>query len=230
MYGAGRGDDALTEEAPLAPITAYAESKVRCEEDIARLADRDFTPVYLRNATAYGMSPRLRGDIVLNNLVGYAHTTGQVKMLSDGSSWRPIVHIEDISRAAAACLVAPLENIHNQAFNIGQDEENYQVRDIAEIVRQVVPNCTVEFAGQNNPDPRSYRVDFSKVKRVLPEFQPIWNARKGAEEIYQALLRHDIDKDAFFSPKFIRLQQIRRLREMGLLDDSLRCTPEGVAA
>jgi nucleoside-diphosphate-sugar epimerase len=193
------------------------------------LADADFSPVYLRNATAYGLSPRLRGDIVLNNLVGWAHTTGKIRIMSDGTPWRPIVHIEDIARAFAACLEAPREAIHNQAFNIGRSEENYQVREIAEIVRQTVPGAEVEYAGQNGPDPRNYRVDFSKVERCLPEFRPVWDARQGAAEIHRALVAHGIDQDAFFSHRFTRLAQIRRLRESGALDGSLRWATAGVA-
>jgi nucleoside-diphosphate-sugar epimerase len=230
MYGAGRGDDALTEDAPLAPITPYAESKVRVEEALHELADRDFSPVYLRNATAYGWSPRLRGDVVLNNLVGWAVTTGKVKILSDGMPWRPIVHVEDISRAFAACLEAPRPAIHNRAWNIGVNEENYRVRDIARMVGEAVPGSEVEVGNQSNPDPRSYRVDFSKVARELPQFKPIWNARAGAVQIYRALKEAGTDRETFFGPRFVRLAEIKRLIEGGDLDTSLRWAREAVAA
>ncbi|MGH7349472.1 MAG: NAD-dependent epimerase/dehydratase family protein, partial [Candidatus Rokuibacteriota bacterium] len=161
MYGAAGGDDLLSEEAPLRPLTPYAISKVRTEEDVSKLADRSFSPVFMRNATAYGLSPRLRADVVLNNLVCWAHTTGRIRIMSDGTPWRPIVHVQDIARAFAAALSAPREAIHNQAFNVGANGENYQVRELAEIVRDTVPGCAVEYADGAGPDPRSYRVNFS---------------------------------------------------------------------
>jgi len=221
MYGAA-GDAILTEDDPLRPLTPYAVSKVRSEEEIARLADVDFSPVFLRNGTAYGVSPRLRADVVLNNLVCWAFTTGRVRIMSDGSPWRPIVHVEDIARAFAAALIAPREAIHNQAFNVGADGENYRVRDIAEIVRGTVPGCEVEYVGTSNPDPRDYRVDFRKIAQALPDFRPQWDARRGAQELYDACRRVNLTLADFQGRKFIRLNQLKYLLETGRLDETLR--------
>ena len=170
----------LTEEGPLRPLTPYGESKVRAEEDISKLADAGFSPVFMRNATAYGVSPHFRADVVLNNLVCWAYTTGKIRILSDGTPWRPIAHIEDIANAFLAALTAPREVIHNQAFNVGVNTENYQVRELAEIIRERLPTCIVEYEKQGMPDPRNYRVDFSKIVRTIAEFKPKWNARRGA--------------------------------------------------
>jgi len=224
MYGASGGDAVLTEEAPLRPITPYAVSKVRTEEDVEKLADRSFSPVFMRNATAYGLSPRLRADVVLNNFVCWAHTTGRVRIMSDGSPWRPIVHVQDISRAFAAALVAPRDVIHNQAFNVGANGENYQVRELAEIVRSTVPGCTIFYAEGASPDPRSYRVDFSKLARSFPHFKPEWNASFGAKDLYAALQEAGITLADFEGRKFIRLTQIKHLLERGDLDGALTWT------
>jgi nucleoside-diphosphate-sugar epimerase len=221
MYGAA-GDDTLTEEAPLRPITHYAISKVRTEEDLAKLADKDFSPVFLRNSTAYGISPRLRADLVLNNLVGWAFTTGQVRIMSDGTPWRPVIHIEDLSLAAAAVLAAPREVIHAQAFNIGIDGENYQVRDLARFVQETVPNCRIEYAGQGGPDPRNYRVDFGKLRRLIPGFRPEWTAELGAKEIYEAFRRVKLTEDEFVGRKYTRVRQLKHLVSEGLVDEALR--------
>jgi len=221
MYGAA-GDGLINEEAPLHPLTPYAVSKVRAERDISALATDDFSPVFMRNATAYGMSPRLRADIVLNNFVCWAYTTGKIRIMSDGTPWRPIVHIEDISRAFAAALVAPQEAIHNQAFNVGANEENYQVRELADIVREIVPGCTVEYAEGGGPDPRSYRVDFSKLNEMLPGFTPKWDARGGAQELYDAVRAVNLTEDEFQNRKFTRLVQFKYLLDSGRLDDTLR--------
>ncbi|MBI3909879.1 MAG: NAD(P)-dependent oxidoreductase [Armatimonadetes bacterium] len=230
MYGTGSEDGFLTEDASLRPLTPYAESKVRAEEDLSRLADHDFSPVFLRNATAYGVSPRLRADVVLNNLVGWAHTTGKVRILSDGMSWRPIVHVEDIAHAFLACLESPREAIHNRAFNVGVNAENYRVRELAQIVQKVVPGATVEYAGQNNPDPRSYRVDFTRIQQELPAFKPTWTARAGAEQLYRAMQVHALNSETFHGPRFVRLAQIRQLMADGAVDGRLRWTKASVAA
>jgi len=224
MYGAARGDDVLTEEAPLRPLTPYAISKVRTEEDVARLADASFSPIFMRNATAYGVSPRLRADVVLNNLVCWAHTTGRIRIMSDGTPWRPIVHVQDISCAFAAALTAPRAAIHNQAFNVGANGENYQVRELAEIVRTTVPGCTVEYAEGAGPDPRSYRVDFGKLGRTFRDLKPQWNASFGAKDLHAALQEANVTLADFQGRKYIRLSQVKHLLEHGLLDGTLRWT------
>ena len=221
MYGAA-GDQALTENAPLHPLTPYAVSKVRAEEDITRLADSNFSPVFMRNATAYGISPRFRADVVLNNLVGWAWTTGKVRIMSDGTPWRPIVHVEDIASAFVEVLAAPREVIGNQAFNVGVDSENYQIRDVAQIVQETVPNCQMEYVAQGGPDPRNYRVDFRKLTKTLPSFKPKWNARGGAQELYAAFGKVELTLDDFQGRKFIRLNQLKCLIANEHLDDALR--------
>ncbi len=221
MYGAS-ADELVTEDAPLRPLTPYAESKVRSEEALAELADDDFSPVSMRNATAYGVSPRLRLDIVLNNLVGWAHTTGAVNILSDGAAWRPLVHVADIARATAALLAAPRDVVHNQAFNVGTEEENHQVRGLAEIVKEVVPGSTVEFGGSSDPDPRSYRVDFDKLRRAVPELQFLWRARAGAEELYDAYREAGLTFADFEGSRYTRLKRLQELRSGNELDSDLR--------
>jgi nucleoside-diphosphate-sugar epimerase len=228
MYGAA-GDKVLDEEATLSPLTPYAESKVRTEEGLSALADEHFSPTHLRNATAYGVSSRLRIDIVLNNLVGWSVTTGKIQIMSDGTPWRPIVHIEDISQAFALALEAPLELVHNQAFNIGADSENYQVRDLAAIVQKVVPNSEVEYAGQAGPDPRNYRVDFGKFKKAFPAYQPRWSALKGAQELYEAYRTESLAVEGMTGKKYVRLKQIETLLSSGELDTALRWRENGQA-
>jgi len=222
-YGAA-GDGMLTEEADFNPVTPYGYSKVYVEKEVADLASDNFSPTFLRNATAYGVSPRLRFDIVLNNLVAWAYSTGKVLIKSDGTPWRPIVHIEDISRAFIAVLEAPREVIHNQAFNVGRNDQNYRIRDLAEIVRDTVPGCQIEYAQDAGPDKRTYRVDFSKIAQKLPEFKPQWDARKGAQELYEAYKESDLKLDEFEGPKYKRIDHIKQLLSDGLLDASLRWT------
>ncbi|MGZ8692791.1 MAG: NAD-dependent epimerase/dehydratase family protein [Gaiellaceae bacterium] len=230
MYGTQDAETPVNEDAPLQPLTAYAESKVRSERELAPLALDGFSPIFMRNATAYGASPRLRLDIVLNNLVGWAVTTGSVKIMSDGTPWRPLVHVQDIARATAALLEAPRELVHGKAFNIGGGEENYQVRELGEIVRETVPECTVEYAGSGDPDPRSYRVDFGVFARTFPEFRFEWDARRGAAELRDAYQGSRLTLDDFEGDRFVRLRRLRLLLDGGRLDDRLRWQPAGAAA
>jgi nucleoside-diphosphate-sugar epimerase len=221
IYGAA-GQEKVNEQASFNPVTPYGHSKVLVEQDIAALADDDFSPTFMRNATAYGVSPRHRFDLVLNNLVAWAMTTGRVLIKSDGTPWRPIVHIEDISQACIVALNASREVIHNQAFNVGSTEENYQIRDIAEIVRQTVPGCEVEYAPGGEPDKRSYQVDFSKITRFLPEFKPQWTAQLGAKQLLDAYQHADLKLEDFEGSRYKRIDQIKQLLASSKLDASLR--------
>jgi nucleoside-diphosphate-sugar epimerase len=216
------GDDFVDETAELHPITAYAISKVRVEQDVAKMADAHFSPTFLRNATAYGVSPRLRFDLVLNNLTAWAYAKGRVHIKSDGTPWRPIVHIEDIARAFLAVLGAPREVVHNQALNVGQTEENYRVRQLADIVQDVVPGSRVDYAEGGGPDPRCYRVDFGKIHRLLPEFKPQWNARRGAEELYDAYRRGGLVIEDCEGPRFKRIDHLKHLLATNRVDATLR--------
>jgi nucleoside-diphosphate-sugar epimerase len=221
IYGAA-GDDALNEEATFNPVTPYGHSKELAERDISQLADSSFSPTFLRNATAYGVSPRHRFDLVMNNLVAYAMTTGLVYLMSDGTPWRPIIHIEDISRAFLTVLNSPKDIVYNQAFNVGKNEENYRILELAEIVRDIVPGSRIEIASGAGPDKRSYRVDFSKIARVLPEFKPQWTARRGAQELYAAYQKVGLKKDDFEGPRFKRIDHIKQLLASGRLSADLR--------
>lgn len=227
MYGASEQDEPgavplLDETADFNPVTAYAISKVRVEEDVRALADDGFSPTYMRNATAYGMSSRIRFDVVVNNLTAWAYTTGKVLMKSDGSPWRPLVHIEDISTAVIAALAAPREKIHNESFNIGHDTENYQIREVAEIVRDTVPDCELSFADGAEPDLRNYRVKFDKYAQTFPDYPLTWTVARGVDQIYQTYKRVGLDRDDYEGPQFKRIAQLQKLIAAGRLDETMR--------
>lgn len=222
LYGVAGTDAPLREDAAFNPVTPYGASKILVEQDIRPLADQHFSPTFLRNATAYGVSPRLRADLVVNSLVGFAFTTGEILMQSDGTPWRPLVHVEDISHAFLAVLEAPAAAVHNEAFNVGCTEENYRIRDVAEIVHDVVPNSRITYAPGGGPDPRCYRVDCSKIVAHVPAFRPRWTVRRGVEELAEAYARAKLTAEEFNGPRYLRIKQIRKLLNEGRLDETLR--------
>lgn len=222
-YGTS-GDNILNEEAGFNPVTPYGSTKVLVEKDVAALADDTFSPTFLRNATAYGLSPRMRFDLVLNNLVAWAYATGVVYLKSDGTPWRPLVHVEDIASAFITILQAPRETVHNQAFNIGCNRENYRILDLARIVEKTVPGCRIEFAKDAGPDKRCYRVDFGKFSSTFPQYNPKWDAKSGAEALYESYRKYGIHQEDFEGPRFKRIDHIKRLIFIGRLDETLRWT------
>lgn len=220
-YGAA-GDDFIDESGELRPVTPYGVSKVRVEQYVSALADEEFSPVFLRNATAYGMSPRIRFDLVVNNLVAWAFTTGKVLLKSDGTPWRPLVHVEDISRAFLSVLEAPRSAVHNEKFNVGITSENYQIREVAEVVEETVPGSRAEFAPGASPDARCYRVNFDRICRVVPGFRPQWDIRKGAKQLYEAYKRIGLKLDDFEGVTYKRVDHIKMLVDRALVDENLR--------
>lgn len=220
-YGA-QGDGFVDETGSFNPVTPYGWSKVLAEAGISALADDNFSPVFLRNATAYGMSARLRIDLVVNNLVGYGITRGEVVLKSDGRAWRPLVHIEDIARAVRAVLEAPRELVHDEVFNVGATDENYLVRDVASLVGDLLPGTRVVFADGAGADLRNYRVNCDKIREVLPAFQPAWTVPLGIEELRDALASTGLGEDELMSGRYLRIKHVQEMQRAGLVDSDLR--------
>jgi nucleoside-diphosphate-sugar epimerase len=223
LYGAAGSDAFLTEDAAINPVTPYGKSKTMVERDVSRLATDSFSPTFLRNATVYGVSPKLRTDLVVNNLVGIAYLTGEILIMSDGTPWRPLVHVEDVVRVFLAVLEAPLELVHNQAFNVGSIDENYRIREVADLIEEIVPRSRVVLAEGGGPDRRSYRVDFTKLATTFPHVAPSWTVRRGVEQLLRAFRRNGLTQETF-QKRFVRLQRIKQLMSTGNLDADLRRT------
>lgn len=221
MYGIA-GQDAVTENSPLAPVTEYAISKVKSEAALAKLADDSFSPVYLRASTAYGIAPMLRCDLVVNNLVGWAYTTGKIRIMSDGTPWRPTIHVEDLSKAYLACLECPVEIVHDEAFNVGRNSENYQIKDMANVAKKIVPGCEVEYTYEHGSDSRTYKVSFDKISQKLKDyFKPSWDIEKGIRQIYEAFKGHGLTLEEFTGNKYVRINQLKKLVQQKTIDDNL---------
>lgn len=227
VYGAASPDDILDESAAFSPVTPYAKSKVMVEDDVRVLATDDFSPTYMRNATVYGVSPKLRGDLVVNNLVGWALTTGRVHLKSDGTPWRPLVHVEDLCRAFSAVLSASREYIHNESFNVGRNEENYRISDVAEIVERAVEGSVLTYAEGAGPDPRCYRVDFGKIETRLPGYDPTWTVARGVDQLLSAYREVGLEQKDLEGDRYLRIEHIARLLEDKKLDSDLRWTTTG---
>lgn len=226
-YGAA-GESFLGEDASFNPVTPYGQSKVDVEKAVSSLADDEFSPTYLRASTAYGLSPRIRFDLVVNNLVAWAFTTGEIHLKSDGSPWRPLVHVRDIALAYIAALEAPREKVHDRAFNVGTSAENYQIRDVAEIVGEVVPDSTIGFADDAGPDSRNYRVDCNQLALTVHEFKPQWTVRRGVEELYQAFCKYGLDLDDFEGARYKRIAHIQQRIDNGFVGADLRKVPSDI--
>jgi nucleoside-diphosphate-sugar epimerase len=224
VYGAASPDDILDESAAFSPVTPYAKSKVMVEDDVRVLATDDFSPTYMRNATVYGVSPKLRGDLVVNNLVGWALTTGRVHLKSDGTPWRPLVHVEDLCRAFSAVLSASREHIHNESFNVGRNEENYRISDVAEIVERAVEGSVLTYEEGAGPDPRCYRVDFGKIETRLPGYDPTWTVARGVDQLLSAYREVGLEQKDLEGDRYLRIKHIARLLENKKLDSDLRWT------
>ena len=227
IYGKA-GEEMVTEESELNPVTIYGETKKEFDVALVQMADKDFCPVFLRNATAYGASPRLRLDLVLNEMVADAVTTGRILIRSDGTPWRPLVHIEDISRAFIAVLEARRTAVFNEAFNVGQNEENYQISELATTVGEVVPGARIEYAANGGPDKRCYRVDCSKIRRHLPAFQPQWNARLGACQMRDSFIKHRLTARDVAGSLYRRVNTIQEMIASGTINESLRFVNQAV--
>ena len=221
IYGIA-DEDMVSEDSPPAPVTEYAISKAKSEEALSKMADDNFSPVFLRASTAYGIAPMLRCDLVVNNLVGWAYTTGKIRIMSDGTPWRPAIHVEDLSHAYIACLQSPIEIIHNEAFNVGQNKGNYQIRDMADVVKKIVPGCEVEYTYEHGSDSRTYKVSFDKISTKLKgSFVPKWDIQKGMQQLYEAYKAHGLTYQEFTGNKYIRLNQIKRLVQREAIDENL---------